>query len=248
MSSLKSIEDLEIIFKKDEHAFWRVYSGANTKGNRIGENMSEEDVQASFDLLRDRIESYGDGNFCVCTMKNVGTANARCNVHVLKLGAAVVSGTGNSALGSFEQMITIMDYLNQRNDDAINGVVDEMGKEAKKDLEIFKLQMELKEAKNGSRFDRMMQALIPQLPGLLGVQAGQAGALGAIGFTDEAPDQKLPEKSGNADQVDLNQMLNLTVRLGKAFPDHNPVNVFEKVVQFAEKNPQAALQLLMQNQ
>ncbi|MEM9897141.1 MAG: hypothetical protein AAF789_12305 [Bacteroidota bacterium] len=250
MSHLKSIDSLQIIFMQDNQPYWRLYNGQSAKGGKIGENMEEGDLEGSFELLSRRIESYGTGSFCIYTMKNANTANARCNVHLLRLGSVAVSGTESSpSMNNFQQMITVMDYLNRRSNEDIAGVVEAMRDDAKKDLKIFKMKMEMQQMKNGSRFDRVFDKIAPHVPALLGVQPVQAGELGSIGFTEEnsTPSQE-QSVSGNASNVDLNKMLNLVVRLGKVFPGYDPVSIFEQIVLFAEQDPEKAIEIIMENQ
>lgn len=253
MNVVSSLESLHALFISDGGMFWRLYSGASTKGKRIGEQLEAIDLESSWALLEERLNIYAQGTFTVVTMKALHTSNARGNSHTVKLGGNPVSsslGSGGSVSSQLDNLIKLNTFMGAKSDAELAGVYDSAKEDFEKEMKILRLEQQLEMAKQGSRLDRVLEKCLQNLPAILqgfGVQpqGSQLGMLGTLGMDPTTDDNQESENLPVTPRpLDLNALVVLAQRFQAALPDVDTISAITRIVQMAEQSPDVARNFL----
>ncbi len=261
MGQLKNIEALQTIFEKNQKMFWRAYTGLSMSAkSKIGEYDDESgDLESSWSDLEELLGLYGDGTFKIALMSKKGTNNNGANIHTVKIGEGSSRSLSNSGGGNIstqlENLIKLNQFLDNKSGDEVSGVYEGAKEEFQKDLEIYKMKMELKDLKKESALEKILGTCIEKLPFILNQFTGQPVST-ALGSTGSSPKTKMgydgrtteegPDPDQEVHEIDLNQLVNDANRMQDLFPEKNVNLLFHKLVNFCEKDPAQAKMLLSQ--
>lgn len=246
---ITSIESLRGIFMGDKKPYWRLYSGKSVNGRatkKVGDNTEVDDLEEAFELLEDRLESYGNGTFSVVLVKDTSHNNNQGTVHNIQLSNQSAGLGASAGMAPFQQFLQFWQLMNQQtavNDEAtINGIQEEIETR----LEIERLKRELAEANKRTQKDKILDAVVGQLPLLLPRLLGQptAGIAGTLAtdiqdkFDTEGEGKEELEGGFSIDQIviQVNELQGI-LQMPAA-------SILDKLIKFASSNPEQAQQLI----
>ena len=252
---LRDINALQDVFFEDAKPFWRLYQGRSAKGNIIGSNKDDEDMDSSWDKLAARLDLYGDGVFTVAVMNNFATNNNAATLHTVRVGEGASgshrSESATGGIGSMRDMLYFMEFMDRRNGQgpSIGDIETQISERIELKAEVARLKDELARERKRKGVERVVEIGLEKLPRILDSyfpnQKAVAGVLGSdpktatrsVQRTTEPATSKraTSERDGEPGdgKLDFNVMVNAGVYLAENVPGQDPNELIAALAELA---------------
>ena len=248
---------------------WKLFRGRSANANqKLADNfdMENHDIEEAISRLEYVLDFYPSGSVMTIVLVNGQTSNNKqAYTHTFKhfnesaVGAtsstaANISGMGNSTpntqWGNMNGMFQMFQMMQNQMQSSVEGMMEYIKDEKKRDLEMYKLQQENKALKDGTFTERLADKAIAMLPSLAdrllapkGLPS-QMGVAGVQGFSEdeETTGQAAGESSGSSFSFDL--AIHDIGRIQQSMPDY-PVNqMLTRLADYCEKYPDQAKSII----